>query len=81
MSLDLMAALSAGAIRCPMCGVLITNTSDYQATTHEIHQIGGPPLVEKLGEEVTLTCGRCGWQKRTDNWRQFLATKPVGTKK
>lgn len=73
MSFSLLAAIAANVVECPSCGQAIRKMRDYQAEFVEIPQLGGRPLRELASDKVTLVCGECDWQKRTDNWREFLA--------
>ncbi len=72
MSFELIATIHLRAVKCPECGEPIERTKDYIADIVRIDQIGGEPIPFVRGEEVTLVCESCGWEKRTDNWRRFL---------
>lgn len=73
---SLTIAILAKVIGCPACNKPITRTENYQS--HDIHQpqIGGSPIRMNLGEEVTLVCENCGFNVRTNNWREYATLPP-----
>ena len=71
-SILLGAAMLDKAIKCKQCGNAISETRDYKANIINIPRIGEPPTLDISGEEVTLVCNKCGWTKRTNDWKQFV---------
>lgn len=72
MSLELLGALAADALRCPKCDAKIKNSRDYKADIVDIPGVGGMNARVLRGEQVTLLCEKCGAEHRTDNWRAFI---------
>jgi hypothetical protein len=72
MSLELIAAVYIGALKCPSCGEPIKETDNYKADIKSFPQIGGTPVTFIRGETVTLKCSKCSWSQTTSNWRSFI---------
>ena len=71
-----MGVIAAQVLKCPDCGAPIDEARDYEEDIVTIPSIGGVHRLHR-GYEVTLVHKGCGWERRTNNWRQFLPRPPV----
>jgi hypothetical protein len=72
MSLELLGAIVVKALRCSKCSEPFTSFSNYHADNVMIHGTGGSITTMLRGEQVTLSCAKCGRCETTNNWRSFI---------
>ena len=73
MSLEVIKdAIANKKMLCPKCGKPIQKFDKFAETVDAVWDGFGDSRVDSRGSRVTLTCGGCPWEERTEFWSQYI---------